>query len=86
MGIMNTYYLKKFRKEAQRVIKARYDPICLNDNTPYDCVENGWCIKGSASKDLFELQQKLYRYRRNYILMLTQAKRKERLNKQLAKL
>lgn len=83
---MNIYYLKKFRKEAQRVIKARYEPICLNDKTPYDCAENGMFIKGSTSKDLFEVQQKLSGYRRNYILMLTQAKRKEKLNKQLAKL
>ncbi len=86
MGVMNIYYLKEFRKEAKRVIKARYEPICLDDKTPYDCAENGKYIKGSTSKDLFELQQRLSGYRRNYILMLTQAERKKKLNKQLAKL
>jgi hypothetical protein len=75
-----------FRKEAQRVIKARYAPIHLNDKSPYDCTENGWFISDSMSKDLFELQQKLSEYRRNYILKLTHTKRKEKLNKQLAKL
>lgn len=83
---MNTYYLKKFRKEAQRVIKARYMPISLGDKYPYDCEENGMYIKGSMSKDLFELQQKLSGYRRKYILKLTQAERRVRYNKQLAKL
>lgn len=83
---MNTYYLKKFREEAQRVIKARYMPSFASDKYPYECEENGYYISGSMSKNLFELQQKLPGYRRNYILKLTQAERKERLNKQLAKL
>lgn len=83
---MNTYYLKKFRKEAQRVIKARYMPTHLDDEYPYVCEENGMYISDSMSKDLFKVQQKLSRYRRKYILMLTQAERKEKLNKQLAKL
>lgn len=83
---MNTYYLKKFRKEAQRVIKARYEPICLDDGCPYTCIKNGWYIKNSSSKDLFELQPKLSKYRRDYIRELTQSKRRVKLNKQLAKL
>lgn len=83
---MNTYYLKKFRKEAQRVIKARYAPIHIDDKSPYDCAENGRYISHSMSKDLFELQQKLPGYRRKYILKLTQAERSKKLNKQLAKL
>lgn len=83
---MNTYYLKKFRKEAQRAIKARYMPLFVSDKCPYECEENGYYISGSMSKNLFELHQKLPGYRRNYILKLTQAERKERLNKQLAKL
>ena len=83
---MNIYYLKKFRKEAKRAIKARYMPVTLGDKCPYDCSENGMFIGGSISKDLFELQQKLHGYRKDYILKLTQAERKERLNKQLAKL
>jgi hypothetical protein len=37
---MNTYYLKKFRKEAKRAIKARYMPIFLGDKCPYECEEN----------------------------------------------
>ena len=80
---MNTYYLKKFRKEAQRVIKARYMPIHLDDKYPYYCEENGMYVWDSLSKDLFEVLQKLSGYRRNYILML---ERKEKINKQLAKL
>ena len=83
---MNTYYLKKFRKEAQRTIKARYMPISLGDKCPYECEENGRYIAGSMSKDLFELQQKLPGYRRKYILKLTQAERSKKLSKQLAKL
>lgn len=53
---MNTYYLKKFRKIAQKVIKARYVPISYSDKCPYDCTKNGSYINGSISKDLFELQ------------------------------
>lgn len=83
---MNIYYLKKFRKEAQRAIKARYMPIFVDDKYPYECEENGCYISGSMSKNLFELQQKLPGYRRDYILKLTQAKRRIRYNKQLAKL
>lgn len=83
---MNIYYLKKFRKEAQRVIKARYKPISVDDKCPYQCEENGCYISGSMSKNLFELQQKLPGYRRKYILKLTQAERKEKLNRQLEKL
>lgn len=83
---MNTYYLRKFRKEAKRVIKARYNPTYLDDKLSYDCTENGWYIRDSLSKDLFELQQKLSEYRRNYIISLTQSERKKRINKQLAKL
>lgn len=83
---MNTYYLKKFRKEAQRVIRARYMPISLDDKFPYGCEENEWYISDSLSKDLLEVQQKLSGYRRNYILKLTLTERKKKLNKQLAKL
>ena len=83
---MNTYYLKKFRKKAQRDIRARYAPLQLNDKYPYDCTENGIYIKDSFTKDLFELQQKLSEYRRNYILRLTQVEKIVKLNKQLAKL
>ena len=80
---MNTYYLKKFRKAAKETIKARYNPSC---KYPYYCAENGWYINYSASKDLFELQQKMPEYRRNYILRLTQTERQKKINKQLAKL
>lgn len=83
---MNTYYLKKFRKEAQIAIKARYNPIALDVKYTYDCAENGVYIINSISKDLFELQQKLSEYRRDYILKLTRAERGIKLNKQLAKL
>ena len=83
---MNIYYLKKFRKIAQKVIKARYAPISYSDKSLYDCTRDGSYINGSMSKDLFELQQKLSGCRRDYILQLTQYKRKEKISKQLAKL
>ena len=86
MGVMNTYYLKKFRKEAKIVIRARYNPVTLDTKYPYDCTESWRCINDSISKDLFELQQKLSEYRRNYILRLTRAEREIRIKKQLAKL
>lgn len=83
---MNIYYLKKFRKEAQRVIRARYNPIQLNDRYPYDCTKNGRYISNSLATDLNMLKRNLSEYRRQYILSLTKEKRSEKLNKQLAKL
>ena len=83
---MNTYYLKKFRKEAKIVIKSRYNPVTLDTKYPYDYTESWRGINDSMSKDLFELQQKLSEYRRNYILRLTWAEREIRIKKQLAKL
>lgn len=73
---MNIYYLKEFRKIAQKVIKARYAPISYSDKFSYDCTRDGAYINGSMSKDLFDLQQKLSGYRRDYILQLTYYKRK----------
>ena len=83
---MNTYYLKKFRKEAQRVIKARYNPIQLDTKYPYDCTEKGCYIDDSMATDLNVLKRKLLEFRRRYILSLVEEKRYKRLNKQLAKL
>lgn len=84
---MNTYYLKKFRKEAQRVIKARYNPIILGTTKyPYDCTQNKSYISNSLSKDLPELKRKLLEYRRDYILALVEIVKGKKLNKQLAKL
>lgn len=83
---MNTYYLKMFRKEAQKRIKARYNPSSLGDKYPYDCSEDGFYIQDSLAEGLCEIKQKLLICRRNYILKLTQDERKEKLNKQLAKL
>ena len=83
---MNTYYLKKFRKEAQRVIKARYNPITLDTKYPYDCTQNKSYISESMSKDLPELKRKLLEYRRDYILALVEIVKGKKLNKQLAKL
>lgn len=80
---MNIYYLKKFRKKAKKAIKARYNP---SNKYPYHCVEKGWYINNSISKDLFELQQKLSECRKDYILQLAQAKKAKKLNKQLVKL
>lgn len=86
MGVMNIYYLKKFRKEAQRVIRARYNPIQLDVRYPYDCVEKGRYIGDSMATDLNVLKRKLSEFRRQYILSLTEEKRCEKINKQLAKL
>jgi len=61
---MNIYYLKKFRKEAQRVIKARYNPIQLEVRYPYDCVEQGKYISESMATDLNMLKRKLSEFRR----------------------
>ena len=83
---MNTYYLKKFRKEAQRVIKARYNPIQLDTKYPYDCTEKGCYIDDSMATDLNMLKRKLLEFRRQYILVLTEEKRCKKLNKRLAKL
>lgn len=83
---MNIYYLKKFRKEAQRAIKARYNPIALDTKYPYNCTQNKSYISGSISKDLLELKQKLLAYRRDYILALVEIVKGKKLNKQLAKL
>lgn len=83
---MNIYYLKKFRKEAQRVIKARYNPITLDTKYPYDCTQNEFYISDSLSKDLPELKRKLLAYRRDYILALVEIVKGKKLNKQLAKL
>lgn len=84
---MNIYYLKKFRKEAQRVIRARYNPILhLRDRYPYDCVELWHYISDSMATDLNVLKRKLSEFRRQYILLLTEEKRCKKLNKQLAKL
>ena len=86
MGVMNTYYLKKFRKEAQRIIKARYNPIQLEVRYPYDCVEKGQYIDDSMAADLNMLRRKLLEFRRQYILSLAEEKRCKKLNKKLAKL
>lgn len=83
---MNIYYLKKFRKQAQKVIKARYNPIQLEVRYPYDCVELGKYISDSMATDLNMLKRKLSEFRRQYILLLTEEKRRKKLNKQLAKL
>ena len=83
---MNTYYLKKFRKEAQIAIKARYNPTTLDTKYPYDCTKNEFYISGSLSKDLPELKRKLLEYRRDYILALAEIVKRDKLNKQLAKL
>ena len=83
---MNTYYLKKFRKEAQTRIKARYNPSFLGDEYPYNCSADGFYIQDTLAKELCEIKQILLTCRRNYILKLTQAERTERLDKQLAKL
>ena len=86
MGVMNTYYLKKFRKEAKRVIRARYNPIQLDTRYPYDCTEKGYYINDSMATDLNMLKRKLLEFRRQYILSLAEEKRWKKLNKQLAKL
>ena len=65
---MNTYYLKKFRKEAQRVIKARYNPIQLDTRYPYDCTEKGYYIADSMATDLNVLKRKLLEFRRHHLL------------------
>lgn len=83
---MNIYYLKKFRKKAQRVIKARYNPWFLGDKYPYDCSENGFYILDSSAKDLRRIKQVLLTHRRDYVLKLVEKKKVEKLNKQLAKL
>lgn len=83
---MNIYYLKKFRKEAQRAVKARYNPIQLEVRYPYYCVEQGEYISESMATDLNMLKRKLSEFRRQYILFLTEKKRCKKLNKQLAKL
>lgn len=83
---MNIYYLKKFRKEARRVIKARYNPITLDTKYPYDCTQDKSYISGSLSKDLPELKRKLLEYRRDYILALVEIVKGKKINKQLAKL
>lgn len=84
---MNTYYLKKLRKESKRVVKARYNPATLGTTKyPYDCTQNGYYIPDSLSKDLPELKQKLLEYRRDYILAIVEFVKGEKLKKQLAKL
>lgn len=83
---MNIYYLKKFREEAQRIIRARYNPIHRNDRCPYECVKNWRYIEDSMSADLDMLKRKLSEFRRQYILSLTKEKKCEKINKQLAKL
>lgn len=80
---MNIYYLKKFRKEAQRVIRARYNPI---HRYPYECVKNWRYIEDSMSADLDMLKRKLSEFRRQYILSLTKEIRCKKINEQLAKL
>lgn len=82
---MNIYYLKMFRKEAKRIIRARYNPQ-LDGKYPYDCVKNWLYIEDSMSTDLDMLKRKLSKFRRQYILSLTEEKRCEKINKQLAKL
>lgn len=83
---MNIYYLKKFRKEAQKRIKAEYNPSFLGDKYPYNCSDNGFYIQDTLAEELCEIKQILLICRRNYILKLTRAERAERHNKQLAKL
>ena len=83
---MNIYYLKKFRKEAQRAVKARYNPIQLEVRYLYDCVEKGHRLNDSMATDLNMLKRKLLEFRRRYILVLTEEKRCKKLNKRLAKL
>ena len=83
---MNTYYLKKFRKEAEEVVKARYNPITLDTKYPYDCTRNKSYISGSLCKDLPELKRKLLEYRRDYILTLVRIVKGKKINKQLEKL
>lgn len=82
---MNIYYLKMFRKEAKRIIRARYNPT-LDDRYPYDCVKNWRYIEDSMSTDLDMLKRKLSEFRRQYILSLTKEIRCKKINEQLAKL
>lgn len=79
---MNTYYLKKFRKEAWKTVKIQVN-IYQNDRFNvvgfgYECEYDNLTLK-DAKKVLREV-------RNNYVLFLCQNEKKKKLNKQLEKL
>ena len=79
---MNTYYLKKFRKEAWQNIKIRANRYSRDrfdvTNIDYQDEQTGLTIE--AAKKV------LRRERIEYIIRLCQREKRIRLNKKLAKL
>lgn len=82
MGIMNTYYLKKFRKEAWKTIKIQ---VSIYKNNRFNVVGFGYSPE-YENLTLKAAKKVLRKVRNEYILFLCQDDKKKKLNKQLAKL
>ena len=79
---MNTYYLKKFRKEAWKTVKIQ---VNIYQNDRFNVV--GFGYESEYDNLTLKAAKKILRKVRNrYILFLCQNEKEKKLNKQLAKL
>ena len=79
---MNTYYLKKFRKEAWQAVKIQ---VSIYQNDRFNVVGFGYESE-YVNLTLKAAEKVLRKVRNKYVLFLCQNKKKDRLNKKLAKL
>lgn len=86
---MNTYYLKKYRKDAKKRFKIRFINNQYNV-MKYDYFNKGWeFIRTNfdyITNNLYVAKQTLAHERREYILKLVENRRDFNKNKELAKL